>query len=277
LNFTHLKNRIIDIKDQSILSSIDPITIHLNGESAGSFYGYKIERLFTEGDCLAPGKTVTNQPFITDENGNRMYAQPNAHAGDYKFMDINEDGIIDPNDKTVIGNPYPEFLFGFSVNTRYRRFDLTMLWQGAYGNEIYNATRLWLYNPYGTSNWTTDILNSYISPKYNNSDEIITPGLTDTDLHRFDYYAKNKNLRVSDFYIEDGSYIRLKNIQLGYTINPALTKRIHIRELRIYIAAQNLVTFTSYTGLDPEVGGWGIDCGIYPQPRTYYAGVNILF
>lgn len=277
LNFTHLKNRIIDIKDQSILSSIDPITIHLNGESAGSFYGYKIERLFTEGDCPAPGKTVTNQPFITDENGNRMYAQPNAHAGDYKFMDINEDGIIDPNDKTVIGNPYPDFLFGFSVNTRYRRFDLTMLWQGAYGNEIYNATRLWLYNPYGTSNWTNDILNSYISPKYNNSDEIITPGLTDTDLHRFDYYAKNKNLRVSDFYIEDGSYIRLKNIQLGYTINPALTKRIHIRELRIYIAAQNLVTFTSYTGLDPEVGGWGIDCGIYPQPRTYYAGVNILF
>ena len=103
------------------------------------------------------------------------------------------------------------------------------------------------------------------------------PGLTNTSLHRFDYTAKNKNLRVSDFYIEDGSYLRLKNLQLGYTLDPVLTKRVHIMNLRIYIAAQNLLTFTRYSGLDPEVGGWGIDCGIYPQPRTWYAGVNIGF
>jgi hypothetical protein len=185
--------------------------------------------------------------------------------------------VIDRNDRTILGNPFPDLSFGLHLNVKYRQFDFFMLWQGTYGNEIYNATKLWLYNPYGSSNWTPEILNSYRSPQYDESGEMIDPGLTDTDLHRFDYYAENKNLRVSDFYIEDGSYLRLKNIQVGYTINPALTSRVHIRTLRFYFAAQNLFTFTSYTGLDPEVGGWGIDCGIYPQPRTFYAGVNIEF
>ena len=152
-----------------------------------------------------------------------------------------------------------------------------MFWQGTYGNEIYNATRLWLYNPYGSSNWTPDILNSYLSPQYNEAGEMTHPGLTDTDLHRFDYYAENKNLRVSDFYIENGSYLRLKNIQLGYTLKPYLSNRLHISDFRIYIAAQNLLTFTHYSGMDPEVGGWGIDCGIYPQPRVWYAGISIGF
>jgi TonB-linked SusC/RagA family outer membrane protein len=277
LNFTHLRNRINDVEDQIRSSATDPITVNLKGETAGSFYGYKIERLFTEADCPSPGEPVTNQPYITDKDGRRVYAQPYARAGDYKFMDINGDSRIDRYDKTVIGNPNPDLSFGLFINASHKQFDLAMFWQGTYGNEIYNATRLWLYNPYGSSNWTTDILNSYRSPQYNNAGEMTHPGLTDTDLHRFDYYAENKNLRVSDFYIEDGSYLRLKNVQLGYTINPDLTKRIHMKNFRIYIAAQNLLTFTRYTGLDPEVGGWGIDCGIYPQPRVWYAGVNIGF
>jgi hypothetical protein len=277
LNLTHLKNRIVGVDGHEFMSATDPLIVHRKGASSGSFYGYKIERLFTEADCLIPGEVVTNQPYIIDGQGNPVYAQPNARAGDYKFMDINGDSVIDRNDKTILGNPYPDLTFGLYINARYRQFDFTMFWQGTYGNEIYNATRLWLYNPYGSSNWTTDILNSYRSPQYDDSGEMTDQGLTDTDLHRFDYYAENKNLRVSDFYIEDGSYLRLKNIQVGYTINPALTSRIHIRTLRFYFAAQNLFTFTSYTGLDPEVGGWGIDCGIYPQPRTFYAGVNIEF
>jgi len=277
LNLTHLRNRIIDVEEMTFSSTTDPISMNFKDETAGSFYGYKIERLFTEADCPSPGETVINQPYIMDESGNRVYAQPSARAGDYKFMDINGDSVIDLNDKTILGNPYPDLTFGLYINARYGQFDFTMFWQGAYGNEIYNATKLWLYNPYGSSNWTPEILNSYRSPQYDESGEMTDPGLTDTDLHRFDYYAENKNLRVSDFYIEDGSYLRLRNIQVGYTINSVLTSRIHIRRLRVYFAAQNLFTFTSYTGLDPEVGGWGIDCGIYPQPRTFYAGVNIEF
>jgi len=169
-------------------------------------------------------------------------------------MDINNDSIIDKNDKTVIGNLHPDFTFGVYANVQYRQFDLSMFWQGTYGNEIFNATKLWLYNPYGTTNWSKDILNSYGIPQYNNAGEPIDI-LTDTDLFRFDYYAENKNLRVSDFYIEDGSYLRLKNIQLGYTFDPALSRKIHIEKLRIYICIQNLLTITSYSGLDPEVGG----------------------
>ena len=277
LNVSHMRNRIIDVAEQLLFSSTDPIPIYKIGEAAGSFYGYRIERLFTEADCPSPGETVTNQPYVINEDGTRVYAQPNARAGDYKFIDMNDDGVIDRNDRTIIGNPFPHLSFGLHLNMQYRQFDLFMLWQGTYGNEIYNATKLWMYNPYGTSNWTPEILNSYRSPQYDESGEMTDPGLTDTDLHRFDYYAENKNLRVSDFYIEDGSYLRLRNIQVGYTINSVLTSRIHIRRLRVYFAAQNLFTFTSYTGLDPEVGGWGIDCGIYPQPRTFYAGVNIEF
>jgi hypothetical protein len=277
LNITHLKNRINDVENKIFSSATDPISVNLEGETAGSFYGYKIERLFTEADCPAPGETVTNQPYVTDKNGRRVYAQSYARAGDYKFMDINGDSVIDRHDRTVIGNPSPDLSFGFYINAGYRQFDFTMFWQGTYGNEIYNATRLWLYNPYGSSNWTPDILNSYLSPQYNEAGEMTHPGLTDTDLHRFDYYAENKNLRVSDFYIENGSYLRLKNIQLGYTLKPDLSNRLHISDFRIYIAAQNLLTFTHYSGMDPEVGGWGIDCGIYPQPRVWYAGVNIGF
>jgi hypothetical protein len=277
MNLSHQKNRIMEIEDLIISSSTDPLIVHLMGESAGSFYGYRIERLFCEEDCQAPGGYVTNQSSRVDEKGKTHYAQPRARAGDYMFEDMNGDSIIDWNDRTVLGNPYPDLSFGLYVHASYRQFDFTMFWQGVYGNEIYNATKLWLYNPYGSSNWTPDILNSYRSPTYNESGDMDDPGFTATDLHRFDHRAENKNLRVSDFYIEDGSYLRLKNIQLGYTLNPALTSRIHIRKLRIYIAAQNLFTFTNYSGMDPEVGGWGIDCGIYPQPRTWYAGVSLGF
>jgi len=280
LNLTHLRNHIADI-DSTTYSGIyggsfDPISVNLPGEAPGSFFGYKIERLFGEEDCLIPDGPVTNQPYIIDNNGNRKYAQPKAKPGDYKFMDLNNDSIINKHDKTILGNPYPDFMFGIYANVQYRQFDLSMFWQGSYGNEIYNATKLWLFNPYGTTNWSKEILNSYGNPQYNSSNEPIG-WLTETDLHRFDYFAENKNLRVSDFYIEDGSYIRLKSIQVGYTFNPILTRKIHIKNLRIYICAQNLLTFTNYSGLDPEVGGWGIDCGIYPQPRTFIAGINLNF
>ncbi|MFH0756571.1 MAG: SusC/RagA family TonB-linked outer membrane protein [Bacteroidota bacterium] len=265
-HITYLRNEIIDIEESAITqlndAFFDPISVNLPGQPSGAFYGYKIERLFTEEDFSNGVKSLP--------------VQPKARAGDYKFMDINEDGIIDRDDKTILGNPFPDFTFGLFSNVQYRNFDLSVLLQGTYGNEIFNATKLWLYNPYGLSNWTRDIENSYRSPKYD-LNGVLIPGFTDTDLHRFDYWANNKNLRVSDFYIEDGSYLRVKNIQLGYTLKPELTRRIHVEKVRIFVCAQNLWTFTNYSGLDPEVGGWGIDCGIYPQPRTYMAGIDIGF
>jgi hypothetical protein len=281
INFAHLRNKILDIEQNALanlyLGNTDPISVNLPGESAGSFYGYKIERLFDGGDYLDGSSFITNQPYTVDETGARHYAQPGAQAGDYKYADLNNDGILDKTDKTIIGNPFPEITFGIYNYMQFMNFDLSVLLQGVYGNDIFNATKLWLYNPYGLSNWTRDITNSYRSPVTGTSGEFLDEGFTNTGLHRFDYYASNKNLRVSDFYVEDGSYVRLKNIQLGYTLNPEITKRAWISKFRVFLCVQNLLTFTSYSGLDPEVGGWGIDCGIYPQPRIYLAGINLEF
>ena len=168
LHLTCLRNRILNIDSDTYaginMGDYDPISVNLPEESLWSFYGYKIERLFVEEDCPGPGGQVTNQPYITDMDGNREYAQPYAKAGDYMFVDINNDCVIDKNDKTIIGNPFPDFIFGMYANVQFRQFDLSILWQGTYGNDIFNATRLWLYNPYGTANWSRDILNSYRSP-----------------------------------------------------------------------------------------------------------------
>jgi hypothetical protein len=265
LNFTHLRNKVIRLDDESYKPTngeYDPISIHFAGETAGSFYGYKIDRLFREDDCNDEGYVI-NHP-----------EQQGARAGDYKFVDVKKDGVIDANDKTVIGNPFPDFTFGLFFNLQFKSFDFSFFFQGSYGNEIFNATNLWLFNPYGLSNWSKRIINSYREPYYYSEDD---EGNTTTDLHRFDYYNTNRNLRISDFYVEDGSYLRLKNIQVGYTLPIRITKRVHIQKFRIYLSAQNLLTWTNYSGLDPEVGGWGIDCGIYPQPRVYMAGVNVEF
>lgn len=280
LHATHLQNRIQDIDQEyyDLINKgfIDPLTVNLPGETPGSFYGYQIERIFTEEDCSEDGQ-VTNQPHYFDDDGIKRYAQPDARAGDYKFRDIIPDNIIDSRDKTILGDPYPDIIFGYTLNMHYRQFDLSMLWQGTWGNEIFNATKLWLYNPQGTSNWTTDMWNSYRSPVYNAEGILVDEGFTNTNLHRLDYESENRNLRASDFYIEDGSYLRLKHVQLGYTFRHRLSSKLHLEKFRIYFSASNLLTFTNYSGYDPEVGGWGIDSGIYPQPRTFYAGVEIGF
>jgi TonB-dependent starch-binding outer membrane protein SusC len=257
LNAAHLRSKILDIDKDDIIDSEGVIAVHLPGERAGSFYGYKIERLFTAEDCDQEGKVI-NDP-----------AQPNARAGDYKFVDSNKNGLIDPEDRIILGNPYPDFTFGVYQSVQLRNFDLSFFIQGTRGNEIFNATKYWTYNPYGFSNWTSDVANSYRFPGENDE------GNTNTNLHRMDEQDRNGNFRVSDFYIEDGSYLRLKNIQLGYSILIKISKQIQIQKLRIWLGAQNLFTWTNYSGLDPEVGGWGIDCGIYPQPRVYMAGVNL--
>lgn len=280
LHGTHLQNRILDIDPEyyDLINKgfIDPLTVNLPGETPGSFYGYRIERLFTEKDCDPDGKVI-NQPFWFDDDGVKQYAQPDARAGDYKFEDIQPDNVIDSRDKTVLGDPYPDIIFGYALNLHYRQFDLSMLWHGTWGNEIFNATKLWMYNPQGTSNWTTDMWNSYRSPVYDAGGNLVDEGFTDTDLHRLDYDSENRNLRVSDFYIEDGSYLRLKHVQLGYTFSNRLSSKMHLEKFRIYLSARNLLTFTNYSGFDPEVGGWGIDSGVYPQPKTWYAGIEIGF
>jgi hypothetical protein len=276
LNAARLNNKILDISENIESTNYDIIAVNNPGEKAGSFYGYHIERLFTTDDCDYATGLVTNQPY-TLIDGNKIYAQPLAKAGDYKFEDMNGDGEIDDEDKMILGNPFPDIAAGFNLAIAYKNIDCSIFLQGTWGNEIFNITKFWTYNPYGFSNWTSGILNSYRLPRINRETGEYDPGNTDTGLHRIDPVDANQNLRISDFYVEDGSYLRLKHIQLGYTLSAELTRKIHIQKFRVYFASQNLFTWTNYSGLDPEVGGWGIDCGIYPQPRIYMAGVNLEF
>jgi hypothetical protein len=166
---------------------------------------------------------------------------------------------------------------GIHQTLQFRNFDFSLAIQGIYGNEIFNLTKFWTYHPYGFSNWSSDMKNSYRSPQYDQSGVLIDEGNMDTELHRVDDANLNKNLRISDFYVEDGSYIRLRNIQVGYTLPIYHTKKAYIQKFRIFISAHNLFTLTRYSGLDPEVGGWGIDAGIFPRPRTYLCGLNVEF
>ncbi len=224
------------------------------GHAIGSFYGYRSEGLFQ------------NQSEINDyKNSSGILIQPNAKPGDIKFRDLNGDGLISDSDREIIGDPTPDFTYGLTFNASFRGFDFMVLGQGIAGNQIFNAIRRF---DLPTSNYTTDILNRWTGEGTSN----ITPRLTLQD--------DNKNYsRVSSLFIEDGSYFRIKTMQIGYNLPLSTVQKIGLNKIRFYIMANNLVTFTKYTGYDPEIGGgsFGVDRGFYPQARTFFAGLNIGF
>lgn len=247
------------------------------GMPIGAFYGWKTAGIIQENEDIS--KLAT---FKTDYS---------FGPGDMKFVDINKDGVIDDADKTYLGSPHPSFYYGFNFNFEYAGFDLNLFFQGVYGNKIYNATRRYLYSTYDAGG-ISNVMANYMDVVWRG-----TPTNTATD-YRSNWAAnpngtvpapntnstiRDFNFRNSDFYIEDGSYLRLKNIQLGYNFNKSICNKFGLSSLRIYGAATNLFTATKYKGLDPEIGKTygqesnnlylGIDEGRYPQPRTYTFGL----
>jgi len=227
------------------------------------FYGLQTDGIFNTQEELTAHK---------DKNG--FAIQPNAKLGDVKFIDVNGDGKINDLDLVDLGNPYPTFQYGFNADLSYKGFDLKLFIQGVQGNKLVNAMHWTTRNGSnaggGWSNFETIRLNSWTAENPNNNE----PRMTATD--------PNNNMRFSDRYVQDGSYIRLKNIQLGYSLPNRLIEKIRIANLRIYLAADNLITITKYEGFDPEIGGlggysYGLDVGTYPQPRTYRAGITMNF
>ena len=190
-------------------------------------------------------------------------------TGDLKFKDLNGNGILDPDDRRVIGNGQPDFTFGLTNTLSYKRFDLNFFFEGSVGNDIYNATRVDLEGMFDSKNQSTVVLNRW------------TPENTNTDIPR----AGNiNNVRNSTRFVEDGSYVRLKAITLSYNLNPEFLNSIGINSLSVYTTGQNLLTFTKYSGFDPEVNAFGrsatalgVDYGTYPQARTITFGVNVEF
>jgi TonB-linked SusC/RagA family outer membrane protein len=260
-NGSFVKNKIVYLGDdkqflngQTVTPQGLEVTRTKLGYSIGSFYGYRSDGLFQ------------NQAEITNyKNSAGGLIQPNAKPGDIKFIDVNNNGSIDANDREIIGDPTPDFTYGITFNAAYKGFDMVVLGQGVTGNQIFNATRRF---DLPTANYQTYILNRWTGQGTSNT----IPRLTLEDT--------NENYsRSSSLFLEDGSYFRIKTLQIGYTIPSKLTQKAGLNKVRFYVMANNLVTLTKYTGFDPEIGGgsYGVDRGFYPQARTYFAGLNIGF
>jgi TonB-linked SusC/RagA family outer membrane protein len=225
-----------------------PATIFAKGYAPGEFYGYKTNGLFQNEAQIAASPS-----------------QPGAQPGDIRYVDINHDGVITSADQTALGSPFPKFTIGWNLNLTYKQFDFTSFLYISEGNKIFTA---WDRNANYTNKPLT-ILARWTGPGTTN----------DAQDPRYTFTDPNDNARVSDRYIEDGSFAKIKNVELGYTLPKNLLGKG--RTLRIYAQARNLYTFTKYTGFDPEISGSvlgsGVDLGQYPQARVFLAGVDFKF
>ena len=233
------------------------ITRGLEGLPIGYFYGYETDGIFQ------------NQAEVYQHIGSTgQVLQPQAKPGDVRFVDVNGDGVINPDDRTMIGNPTPDWTLGMNGSLEYKNFDFTFLFTGAFGHEIFN----------GSQRHDLSFTNT---TQYRFDTRWVGEG-TSTTTPRYTWSDVNNNYRVSDLYIESGSYLRLKNLQIGYTLPQNFLKKIGSSSWRFYISGENVFTFTNYTGADPEIGAMdafniGIDRGIYPLARTIRFGTSITF
>lgn len=252
---THLGNGVDFLSGgASIQSTNFPITRTQVGQPVNSFYGFKTNGIFQ------------NQAEIDNYvSSNSTIIQPNAQPGDFKWVDMDDDGDIDSDDRGFLGSSLPKFTFGFSLNLDYKNFDFLMFCQGASGNKIFQGLRrLDIVN----ANYQTAALGRWVGEGSSNTH----PRLTTND-------TNNNFSNPSDFYLEDGDYLRLKTIQIGYSLPDSILDKLGIDKLRVYYTAENLLTFTKYSGYDPEIGGgiFGIDRGYYPQAITNQLGINLQF
>jgi len=231
------------------------------GRSVGQFYGYVTDGIF---------QNMNEVKAYLDKNGNLI--QPNALPGDFRFKDVNGDGVINAGDQTYIGNPLPKLLYGFSLNLGYNNFDLAALFQGSYGNKLFNLNKYYRGTLNGTYNGD---LKYYEAAWRGEGTSNVQPIMSTVD--------RNQNFRVSDWYVEDGSYLRLKNLQIGYNISQTWLKRAGISNSRIYVGGTDLFTITKYTGIDPEAGlsaspiAGGREFSSYPKMKRFSIGLNLTF
>lgn len=295
------KNKLLSLSDTENATLVgygqwgDVVCVSEIGKPLYNFYGYKVEGVYKDLDDIQnsakPAKYPSDGVF---SRGNTVW------VGDIKYKDVDENGVIDERDRTDIGSPLPKFTFGWTNTFRYKNLDLSIFLNGSYGNKVMNYNSLTLTHM--NSTWTNQ-LQSVVSKRarlepidptivyadgskwYDHIDNVrvTNPG---TKVPHTSINDPNDNDRISDRYVEDGSFLRIKNITLGYTFPKALLNKAKIENLRVYVNIQNLYTFTKYTGYDPEVGAstqdstgltYGLDNGRYPSPAMYSFGLNITF
>jgi TonB-linked SusC/RagA family outer membrane protein len=255
-NLTYLKNELIEYGNEQGWANLDSfqgvgtISRAENGKPFPFFYGYKTDGLF--------------QTQAEADEYNAKYGDT-AVAGDVRFVDVNGDGVIDDSDRTDIGKGMPDWTYGFNFTVGWKGISLSAMFQGTIGNDIFDATRRvdavssnlpsWML-----ARWTGEGTSNRI-PRYVRGD--------------------SRNWKSSDLYVYDGDYMRLKNLMISYTLPEKWVHKVGVENFRVYVAAENLLTFTKYHGYDPEIssGGTslGIDYGVYPQPRTFTVGFNLQF
>jgi TonB-dependent starch-binding outer membrane protein SusC len=295
------RNKLLSLTDTENASLIgygqwsDVVCVSEIGGPLYNFYGYKVAGVYKDLD------DIENSPKPEKYPSDGVYSRGSTvWVGDIKYEDINGDGVINESDRTNIGSPLPKFTFGWTNTFRYKNLDLSVFLNGSYGNKVFNYNALTITHM--NSTWTNQV-QSVVSNRarlepidasivyadgskwYDHIDNVRVKN-PDTKTPHTSINDPNDNDRISDRYVEDGSYLRIKNITLGYTLPKALLKKVKVDNVRAYVNIQNLYTFTKYSGYDPEVGAstqdssgltYGLDNGRYPSPTMYSFGLNITF
>jgi TonB-linked SusC/RagA family outer membrane protein len=284
-NLSTVKNKVLDLGTNNAIFAANSVTKTAVGKSIGQFWGYVTDGLYRTQAQLDEDKKFA----------------PNAQLGDVRFKDLDKDGELTDEDKDYIGNPIPDFTYGLSLDARYKTgfgdVDFSMIWQGSQGNDIFNYSRVDNEGMHHYYNNTKEVLNRYRAEDLTFVNPIsgvttFYPKNTDTDIPRAVIGDPNQNRKLSDRYVEDGSYLRLKALTLGYTFPKVFLSRFGIEHLRLYVGAKNLLTITSYKGYDPEVGdqdrysGKNLTRGVdgmslwdptFPNTREFYMGLQLTF
>ena len=265
------------------------VTNTVVGQPMAQFWGYKVIGRFDKPEDFYYKDAQGNVKQVALPTGCSI-GKSGSWLGDYRFADLNGDGVIDNNDQTFIGNPEPKFTFGFGNSLSWKGWDFSFQFTGSYGNKVLNYNRRQLEITGSTSNLLTSVLNyarvEKIDP--NGPDDYrnywVTNASSTTMPRLYTESYSNGNNRVSDAFVEDGSYIRLQNVSLSYTFPKKWIEHLYLSNVKLYMNIQNLFTITKYDGYDPEVGSLygdalknGIDYNRYPSPRIYTFGINVSF
>ena len=270
-------------------SDVTVVTRSAVGQTLGQFYGYKVIGRFEKAtDFYYKDASGTVKPTALPEG--MQIGENGVWIGDYIFEDVNKDGVINEKDAGYIGNPNPDFTFGFTNSFSFKGFDVSIMFTGSYGNDVLNYQRRWLENPRENTNLLKTALGyaqlELIDPTGPNDYRNVQIVGGDPYMPRIGASSASSasNYRLSNRFVEDGSYVRLKNISLGYNLPKSLYSKYGISNIKVYSNMQNVLTFTKYKGYDPEVGAInqnqllnGIDNGRYPSPVTTTLGINVNF
>lgn len=260
-NMTFMQNKIVSLND-TVPIMRGGIGLNYNvarlqeGHPINAFFGHVTNGLFqTQSEV---------DSYSVQTGGSDVYNR--TSAGDIRFLDLNNDGVINDDDRTFIGNPNPKFIFSLNNTFTYKSFDMAIYLQGEYDKDLFNANLIWQESMGTVQNQTTRVLNRWIGEG------------TSTEVPRAVFGDPNKNARPSNRFVEDGSYLRVKNVTFGYSLPASAASKLALQKARIYFSGQNLFTLTNYSGNDPELSSpSGIDLSVYPQSRILSVGANLTF